>query len=229
MEFLKHKLYQYNEIADMIAQDMIDHSHSVIAITGTSSVGKSTLTNMIMNLLIEYGFSAQIISADNYLKKEFQAGTNFWNRLGSTYLKPEHFDWSRLNHDLNRLMSLHSIEKNCYVRGIGWDNQKFFNPTDFYIIEGLFLDSVQASEYMHYDQMISLTAEDSLIRRLRIERDNYYRKTSRTFTRTEEETLQEIENTLLAGKIYSVFPDWKPYLILHVKGSYNATLYIKNI
>ena len=229
MEFLKHKIYQYHEIADMVAQDMIDHSHSVIAITGTSSVGKSTFSEMIMNFLTQYGFSAQIISADNYLKKEYQAGTNFWNQFGSTYLKPEYFDWSQLNHDIKHLRASHSIDKECYIRGVGWGVQKHFDSTEFYIIEGLFLDSLHASEYMVYDALISLTAEDSLIRRLRIERDNYYRKTSKTFIRTEEETLQEIENTLLAGKTYSVFPNWTPHLFLHAKGSYNATLYIKNI
>lgn len=227
MEFLKHKIYQYKEIADMIAHDALEHERSMIAVTGTSSVGKSTFSNMLANCLIQYGYSTQILSADNYLNKKYRAGTNFWNRLDSTYLKPEYFDWEQLNHDLNQLINQHSFDKECYVRGTGWGSKKHFSPTEFYIIEGLFLDSIQASKYMHYDRIISLRAKDDIIRTLRMERDNHYRKLSKTFTRTKEETLQEIENTLLAEKSYSHFPNWEHHLVLHVKGSYNATLYIK--
>ena len=227
MEFLKHKIYQYIEIADMIAQDSLDHSRHIIALTGTSSIGKSTFSNMLLNSFLQFGYSAQILSADDYLKETFRAGTNFWNRLDSPYLKPEHFDWDKLRQDLNQLIHNNPVDKECYVRGIGWGCCKHFIPTEFYVIEGLFLDSVQAAEHMHYDQIISLTADDHLIRNLRMERDNYYRKTSKTFTRTEEETLLEIENTLLAGKSYTVFPDWEHQLFLHAKGSYNATLSLK--
>lgn len=225
LEFLKHKIYQYKEIADMIAHDMLEYERQVIAVTGISSVGKSTFSNMLVNCLIQYGYSAQILSTDNYLNKRYRAGTNFWNRLDSSYLKPEHFDWEQLNHDLNQLMNQRSINKECYVRGTGWGNKTHFTPTELYIIEGLFLDSIQASEYMHYDLIVSLTADDSIIRTLRMERDNHYRKISKTFTRTVEETLQEIENTLLAERSYAHFPNWKRHLILRIKGSYNATLH----
>lgn len=228
MEFLKRKIYQYTEIADMIVQDALDHSYSIIAVTGTSSVGKSTFSNMILEHFQRYGFSAQIISADNYLKKVFQAGTNFWNRLDSTYLKPEHFDWNLLANDLKSLKNSHPIHKECYVRGTGWGILQTFHPTEYYIIEGLFLDSVQASDNLDYDFLVSLTADEHLIRTLRIERDAYYRRTSPAFKRTEDETLLEIENTLLAGKSYSVSTHWKRYLSLHAKGSYNATIHLIN-
>ena len=229
MEFLKHKLYEYNEIASMITEDVLSRSYRIIALTGTSGVGKSTFTQMIAKQLTSHGFTVQIISVDSYLKPEFRAGTNFWNRSDSSYLKPEHFDWKELCEDLSTLRSGTPVEKQAYVRGIGWNTVSHYEPSDYYILEGLFLDSVLASEFMNYDLVIALTAEDSIIRSLRVQRDAYYRKTSKTFKRTEEETLLEIENTLRAGKSYSIFPNWDHYLILHAKGAYNATIYIKNL
>lgn len=226
MEFLTHKIYQYRDIADMIAQDAIDGSYRILGITGTSSVGKSTFSKIVQERLTFYGYSAQIISADDYLKETFRAGNNFWNRLDSTYLKPNHFDWKQLKTDSDALAHGLSIEKGQYVRGIGWGTTHIMHPTDYLIIEGLFLDSIQASDYMHYDLLLSLNADDALIRSLRIERDAYYRQTSNTFKRTEEETLQEIENTLLAGKSYQPYTQWPRHLKLNAKGNYNATLHL---
>lgn len=225
MEFITHKIYQYTEIADMVAHEALDHSYRIIGITGTSSVGKSTFSKIVQEYIERYGYTAQIISADNYLKEAFRAGKNFWNRLDSPYLKPGHFDWKQLVGDIEDLTHDHPIERNCYIRGTGWGNQTLFKPTEFLIIEGLFLDSTQAADYMHYDFLLTLSADDSLVRALRIERDAYYRRTSTAFTRTESETLQEIENTLLAGKAYTVFPNWHRHLKLNAKGSYNATLH----
>ena len=226
MEFLSNKIYQYTEIAALIAESAIDRQDRILGLTGTSSIGKSTFSEIIKEQLHTFGYTAQIISADNYLKKEFRAGTNFWNRLDGSFLRPAHFDWSLLKDHLNRLIQGQAYEKECYVRGIGWGVQTTFEPTDFYIVEGLFLDSVEAAEYMAYDFLISLTAEDRLIRTLRLERDAYYRRTSPSFTRTEEETLLEIENTLRASKSYRISSHWERYLKLNVKGNYNATLEI---
>ena len=229
MEFLKHTVYEYKEIASMIAEYVLDHSRHVIALTGTSGVGKSTFSQMIAEQITSQGFAVQIISVDNYLKSAFRAGTNFWNRLDGSYLKPEHFDWEALCEDLGILRSGSSIDKSGYIRGTGWGTSFHYEPSDYYILEGLFLDSILASESMNYDLVIALTAEDSIIRSLRIQRDAYYRKTSKTFKRTEEETLREIENTLRAGKSYSVFPHWEHSMILHAQGAYNATIHIKNL
>ena len=226
MEFLSNKIYQYTEIAAQIAESVIDRQDRILGLTGTSSIGKSTFSEIIKEQLHTFGYTAQIISADNYLKKEFRAGTNFWNRLDGSFLRPAHFDWSLLKDHLNRLIQGQAYEKECYVRGIGWGVQTTFEPTDFYIVEGLFLDSVEAAEYMIYDFLITLTAEDHLIRTLRMERDAYYRRTSPSFTRTEEETLLEIENTLRASKSYHISSHWERYLRLNAKGNYNATLEI---
>ena len=60
------------------------------------------------------------------------------------------------------------------------------------------------SEYIDYDRMIVITAEDDYIYNLRIERDEHYRQNFKGFTRTKEETIKEIESTLKAGKEYTV-------------------------
>lgn len=226
MEFSIDKIYPYTEIADIIAGYAVEASCHIIGITGTSSVGKSTLSKIIKECIEAFSSSAQVLSADDYLKNKFRGKTNFWNRLDSPYLKPEHFYWQQLGSDADALISGRVIEKECYIRGIGWGTNRLCRPTEYVIIEGLFLDSAQASEHIHYDLLISLEADDTLIRNLRIERDSYYRKTSKTFTRTESETLQEIENTLKAGKSYIISPKCKHHLRLTAKGSYNAAIQI---
>ena len=229
MEFIPGKIYQYNEIADMLANKAIESNTHIIGLTGTSSVGKSTFASFVKAHIENYGYTAQILSADNYLKDSYKAGTNFWNRIDSPYLTPAHFDWKALSLDTSQLLSYLPVTKDCYIRGTGWGNEHIFTPTEFYIIEGLFLDSSEASDFMNYDLLISLTADDALVRSLRIERDAYYRKTSKTFTRTEEETLEEIKNTLTASKSYTIAVFRAPYIRLHAKGSYNATIHIRNV
>ena len=228
MEFIEDKLYTYRVVAGIVAQEIIRSSHRVIGITGTSSVGKSTFSRTLRKKLEIAGCQVQIISADNYLKSEFRAGHRFWNRKDSTYLKPEHFDWESLRLDVDRLFSGETIEKECYIRGTGWGNMHVTAPAQIYLIDGLFLDSLETSKHLDYDFLISLTAEDRFIRSLRIKRDAYYRKTSDTFSRTEEETLLEIENTLRAGKAYTPYTKWKQHLVLHVERAFHAKLSMKN-
>ena len=227
MELIENKLYTYKAIAGNVAQEIARTSHRVIGITGTSSVGKSTFSRTLRKKIEAAGYQVQILSADNYLKDTFRAGYRFWNRKDSNYLKPEHFDWEALRLDLDKLLVGESVEHESYIRGTGWGKIQTAHPADIYIIEGLFLDAVQTSEHLNYDFLISLTAEDHFIRNLRIKRDAYYRRTSSTFTRTEEETLIEIENTLHAGKTYTAYNGWKPHLVLHVERAFHAKLTMK--
>lgn len=226
MNFIENKIYEYREIADMIAEKVSACSYKIIAVTGMSSVGKTTFTEVMKKALEQGGYSAQVIMADNYLKPIYRAGTKFWNQLDSHFLKPEHFDWHRLQETLEFLTHGHSIEQECYVRGIGWGPLKKLEPSDYIIVEGLFLDSLEVSGTVTFDLLISLTAEDDLIRELRTERDAFYRRTSPTFTRTEAETQIEIENTLLAGKSYEICPDFTNCLQLKANGAYSATVRI---
>ena len=223
MELVANKVYRYKTIAEIISKEIIADSYKVIGITGTSSVGKSTFTKMVRTQLENAGHTVLVIGMDNYLKEKFRGNTQFWNRLESTYLKPEYFDWAKVKEDVEALQSGKTVEKEGYVRGIGWGKKNIFEPAEYIIVEGLFMDSVQAAEFMEYDLLVSLTAKDELIRKLRTARDSYYRKNYKNFKRTESETQKEIEDTLLAGKSYKVCYDKWKYLRLNVRENYNAT------
>ena len=160
----------------------------------------------ILKEKIEGSQSVTVIDVDSYLKEEFRGGKKFWNRF-SEYLMPVYFDWKALAQDILKLQSGKSVEKEIYKRGTGWGSMLTYYPADYYIVEGLFLDSVEAAEYMHYDRMIALTATDEYIYDLRIKRDDYYRQNFKEFTRTKEETIKEIEATLKAGRSYKIDKD----------------------
>ena len=224
MGLVANNIYEYGRIAEILAKEILAGSYKVVGITGTSSVGKSTFTKMIKNRLEEAGHSVLIINMDDYLNHKFKERTRFWNRLEGTYLKPEYFDWFRIKAEVESLQAGNRVERECYVRGVGWDNTMILEPAEYFLIEGLFLDSVQAAEYMDYDLLISMTAEDELIRKMRTERDAYYRKNYENFQRTEHETQQEIENTLMAGKSYTVCYDKWNYIKLNILENYKITV-----
>lgn len=193
---------KYDAIADKLGNEILEKSQKVIGITGTSCIGKSTLTDILKQKL-EIEFSVTVIDVDSYLKEEIRGGKSYWNRC-SEYLKPMYFDWEALSLDLNKLKDGRSVEKQLYQRGNGWSGKVIYQPADYYIVEGLFLDSVEAAEYIAYDKMIALTAPDEYIYDMRVKRDEFYRQNYKEFTRTAEETIKEIESTLTAGKAYSV-------------------------
>ena len=224
MLFVENKTYEYEMIAGILSKEILESSYKIVGITGTSSVGKSTFTKMIKEQLEKEGHTVLVINMDDYLKEKFKARHRFWNRLESTYLKPEYFEWKQTKDEIDALQRGESVERECYVRGHGWDNRIVLKPAEYLFVEGLFLDSVQAAECMEYDLMISLTAEDELIRKMRTERDAYYRKNFPNFQRTESETQQEIENTLMAGKSYKVCYDKWKYVKLNVLENYQATV-----
>ena len=196
---------KYNAVADKLINEILGKQQKIIGITGTSCIGKSTLTGILKGK-IEKDFSVAVIDVDSYLKESLRGGKNFWNRC-SEYLKPEYFDWMELDQDIERLKEGNSVEKQVYKRGNGWSGTVIYQPADYYIVEGLFLDSVEAAEYMHYDRMIALTSTDEYIYDLRIKRDDYYRQNFKEFTRTKEETIKEIEATLKAGRAYKIDKD----------------------
>ena len=224
MKLLKDTIYPYEKLAEFIAKESITNCFRLIGITGTSSVGKSTFTSMLENELKQAGKTVFVLRMDDYLKKEYRSGTRFWNRKDSTYLKPEYFDWEEVCHDIKKLQEGVAFEKECYIRGDGWGQIRTLEPSECLILEGLFLDSISAATCMEYDMLVSLVADDDFIRKLRTERDAYYRKNYKNFQRTEAETQAEIDNTLLAGKAYEVCTDKWNYIRMHALGDFNAKI-----
>lgn len=196
---------KYDVIAEKLIQEIIQDSQRIIGLTGTSCIGKSTLTDILKGKL-ETSYKVTVIDVDSYLKEEIRGGKSYWNRC-SEYLKPEYFDWKELSEDLKQLDSGKCVEKQIYQRGNGWSGKIVYQPADYYIVEGLFLDSYEAAEYIIYDRMIALTASDEYIYNMRVLRDEFYRQNFKDFTRTKEETIKEIESTLKAGKAYAIYKD----------------------
>ena len=223
-----NRSYHYHRLSDMIVENLNLEKNKVIGVTGTSCVGKSTFSRLLKAQMEEAGYTVFIIRADNYLKNELRGTTSFWT-YEDEYLKPEHFDWKILWQDIERLKKGEKVQKKCYVRGIGWKKHVEFEPSDILIVEGLFLDSVEASKEMQFDMVTALKASDEIIRKRRMERDDYYRANFTNYKRTREETLREIESTLKAGKAYqSVFDMWN-YLELTIVADFRAKISRYNI
>ena len=223
MELVKNTIYTYEEMAEQIAGKILNDSCRLVGITGTSCVGKSTFTGMINAHLTKAECTTQIMKADDYLCRQHRGITSYWNRVESSYLKAEYYNWELLKKDIGLLHGGTSVTGGCYTRGIGWEASRTMYPADCLFVEGLFLDSVQAAEYVEFDLLISLAAEDELIRKLRMERDDYYRQNYKNFSRTKDETLKEIEDTLLAGKSYKVCSGKDDYFRLQVLENYRMT------
>lgn len=224
-----NRLYNYNWISTELVKDISDTGKKFIAITGTSCVGKSSFTRRVKEKL-ERDYTVQVIGVDSYLKEQYRGGFKFWTGTDTNeFLTPVHFDWKKLREDVQALFDGKSIEKQYYVRGIGWDNVKTLEPADIVIVEGLFLDSVQAAEYMEYDMVVKLEAVDNMIRKLRMDRDDYYRKNYENFKRTKNETLRETESTLRAGKAYQVCKNKWFYVRLFVEMGFKAKIRIYKV
>ena len=227
VNMMLNKIYPKETIAKSIAEEMIAKSFKVIGVTGTSCVGKSTFTSMIQTRLACESFKTQVINVDDYLKEEYRAETRFWNRKDSVYLKPEYFDWQALAEDVKRLQAGETVVRKHYTRGIGWQTEITCVPTDYLIVEGLFLDSEETAEYLKFEHLICMYADDELITKMRVARDAYYRNNYENFQRTESETLKEIENTLMAGKSYRVSKDIDRYLKLKVLENHTVQIDMK--
>lgn len=223
MKLMNNTIYTYEEMAERIAGMILENSCKLVGITGTSCVGKSTFTGMINAHLAKAEYTTQIMKADDYLCRQHRGVTSYWNREESSYLKAEYYNWELLKKDIGLLHSGNSVTGGCYTRGIGWESSRTMYPADCLFVEGLFLDSVQAAEHVAFDLLIALVAEDELIRKLRMERDDYYRQNYKNFSRTKSETLKEIEDTLLAGKSYQVCSKKENYIRLNVLEQYRMT------
>ena len=205
MDFDVNKLYSRQEVAKQISEEIIAYKWKVIGVTGTSCVGKSTFTGMLIDELKDT-VTFQVINVDCYLKEQYRAGTKFW-KGPEPHLTPNHFDWGKLAQDVETLKSGKNVQKQMYVRGTGWNSEECLWANDVLILEGLFMDSIEAAAFMNYDLLVALSADDEMIKKKRMERDDYYRANFKDFSRTKEETLKEIEQTLKAGKSYVVCHD----------------------
>ena len=101
----KEKLYNYNYISKELVKEIAGTGKKLIAITGTSCVGKTSFTRRIKEKL-EKTYKVQSIGVDSYLKEQYRAGFKFWTGTDSKeFLTPIHFDWKKLQEDVESLFA----------------------------------------------------------------------------------------------------------------------------
>lgn len=174
----------------------LEISQKVIGITGPSCVGKSTLAAFIDKNANDY-YKTSTIHVDNYLRDKFRGKFEFRNNVDQL-LSPCHFDWAKLCSDIVRLQNKESVTIPVYTRGEGWGNTQTMVPSDLLIIEGLFMDSVEASKYLSLDLLILLKAEREFLYNNRKKRD----KMCFASFRNERETQTETLRTFFADNYY---------------------------
>ena len=217
--------YSFARIAELIVRNTADDADVVICITGPSCVGKTTFAKLLSQVFGEHA-SASVISTDSYLKQMYR-GVSSFRKSPKGMLTPDFFDWERLREHIDQLRLKAPVKTACYERGVGWKDV-LITPARVLIVEGLFLDSTAAAEFLEYDIMVKLYAEDSLIGELRTKRDAYYRKTSRVFTRTEAESIHEIKNTLRAYHSYQKAPYKSDYLDVLLDADFYGSITAKS-
>lgn len=200
MSEMEKKLFTFADFAHLIVQRISFDKGLIISISGPSCVGKSTLAKVLKGI-IQNLIAVQVICIDNYLKTRYKSKVGFRNNVDSI-LDPEVFDWQLLKMHIENLKQGNTVSYDAYIRGVGWGQLDYLMPCKVIILEGLFLDSTQASNYIDSNLLIEMNADDDLIRKLRFKRDEYYRKNFKNFQRSESESLKEISNTIIANKIY---------------------------
>lgn len=197
---MDNKYYTFEKLADLIIDKLDYNRETVISITGPSCVGKSTLADKLAER-IQSIITIQVIRVDNYLKNRYKGKTKFRNNSDSI-LAPDVFDWELLKYHIENLKQGRKVCHNTYIRGKGWEQMNYLCPGKIIILEGLFLDSVQAFNFIDADLLIEMSANDELIRKLRLQRDKYYRENFKNFHRTELESMEEIDSTIIANRMY---------------------------
>ena len=137
----------------------------VIGVTGNSGVGKTTFTNSLEKVLGKESITH--IKGDSY--HNWDRNKTIWNTI--THLNPRANELSKLNFDIQKLVSGKSIKTSYYDHRAGkkfLDNYK--NSNNFIIIEGLHVLSLPMMREQ-CDVKIFLDFEEKLRQKLKISRD----------------------------------------------------------
>lgn len=190
-----------------------------IAITGPSCVGKTTLANKIVNTFTESGISATKISLDSYLLDKHKGNGQFRKQVYEE-LSPLYFDWEALAKDIILLNNNTEVVIDNYVRGVGWShNSQKLKAARVIIIEGLFLDSIEANCNI-FTTTIVIEASRENIQEWRTKRDISFRHLYGKTFRTEQQTLEEIERTIESYAKYSRSKPHEEYIKLGINKNF---------
>lgn len=190
------------ETAASVASYVAKTGFKTIAITGPSSVGKSTFAAIIASELTQMGLKAAVVNADDFLKSELRGGDSF--RIPSDApLRPESFNFLALRGALDDLANGKDVKNWTYERGMGWrELVRTDTRLDCYILEGLFLDSAEAMSALPSSLVLVLEAPWGVIAESRRHRDALVRRNRGSKFRSELETEREIDRTREAYMAY---------------------------
>ncbi len=137
----------------------------LIAITGDSSSGKTTLTKSLVSF---FGIGASlIISGDDYHK--YERGHKMWKK--GTHLNPEFNNLDKLEKDIRKLHNYQKVFSTTYDHKTGnFTEEKKFTSKEIILVEGLH-SLYRRSLNKIYDLKIYIEIEENLRKKLKIERD----------------------------------------------------------
>jgi uridine kinase len=172
-----------SNLATGLALIVSTQNRAVLAITGPSAVGKTTLAGAVGRELGNLGITSLVICVDDFLREELHGGARY--RVESEApISPVDFDFQQLERAINALQNGLSLTGPGYVRGTGWARDVRLRRADVYILEGMFLDSAVAAEFLSYHLLVVLEAPWQLIADRRRRRDTRFGY--RTALETEE-------------------------------------------
>jgi uridine kinase len=191
--------------ADCVAASIVKHNLQTVAITGPSSVGKTTLAGDVARGLRARGLTCTGISTDDFLAHHLR-GDSSYRRYSAALLKPQDYSFVDLCAVLRALQRGEPACWKGYKRGSGWGRRVEVAPASVYVLDGLFLDSTVASVCLNADLVVVLEAPLQAIAFWRRRRDDVLRRRLRGQFRTPGETDQEIASALRAYAKYEREP-----------------------
>ena len=189
-----------DELELQIARLVRDSGLRLVGVTGPSSVGKSTFVAGMVPSIKPAG-SVEVIRGDDFLESGLRGSSSYRSANGNP-LTPDDFTFGQLRNTLDELERDRTVTRWGYERGVGWDDHTVSRPADFYIVEGLFLDSVRAASFIKFDLLVVLETSWTVIAELRRRRDASVRDKLGIGFRTAAETEHEIAQTRMAYANY---------------------------
>lgn len=192
-------------LADLIASAIVTRKLRTIAVTGPSSVGKTTVAADIAKCLEARGVRSTTVSTDDFLRFELRGDTSY-RRDAAEPLKPPDYAFRDVAAILDSLERGQSVAWTGYERGAGWARKVAASPAEVCLIEGLFLDSAYAAECLRPDLVLVLEAPSEAIANWRRTRDDLLRRKLKGHFRSSRETEEEIAQTIRAYTEYQREP-----------------------
>ena len=128
-----------------------------------------------MKLITKRGRKVEIIAVDDYLRAS-QRGQHSFRRDSNCPVVPGDFDFEEIARDVASLLHGELVQRVGFSRGTGWVRLVTSHPAQVVIIDGMFLDSLEACQSLTYDAFLLLEAPWEEIANRRRHRDRILRE-----------------------------------------------------